>query len=188
MASIDKGLMTGFNSTHHLSSNGQGSDLQTIKEEQLQYITFTIGREEYGVDIMVVREIKAWSETTHLPNTPEFMRGVLNLRGLIVPIFDLRCRFSMGLTEATKMHVVIIVQVGKRLVGILVDTVSDIISVGKSAIQEIPRMDRNIDDEYLSGLVTIEERMVALLDVELLFNEKAIETGVAFGETAVALK
>lgn len=188
MASIDKGLMTGFNSAHQLSNMGQSNDLQAIKEEQFQYITFTIGKEEYGVDIMVVREIKAWSETTHLPNTPDFMRGVLNLRGLIVPIFDLRCRFGMGLTEATKMHVVIIVQVGNRFVGILVDTVSDIISVGKNAMQEVPRMDRNIDDEYLSGLVTIEERMVALLDVELLFNQKAIETGIAFGESAIGSK
>jgi len=185
MPPTDKGLMTGFTSSHPMTANRQGSDVQAVKEEQYQYITFTIGDEEYGVDIMAVREIKAWSDTTHLPNTPEFMRGVLNLRGVIVPIFDLRCRFGMGLTKATKMHVVIIVQVGERLVGILVDTVSDILSVGESAMQDVPRMDRNIDDEYLSGLVTVEERMVALLDVELLFNSKAIETGVTLGEAAI---
>ena len=161
----------------------QGSDLQAAELAQSQFITFTIGDEEYGVGIMSVREIKAWTETTHLRNTPEFMRGVLNLRGLIVPIFDLRCRFGMGLTEATKMHVVIIVHVEERLVGILVDAVSDIINVVNEEIQEVPKMDRNIDDEYLSGLVTVEGRMVALLNAGLLFSTQAIESGVALGKT-----
>ncbi|WP_206201968.1 chemotaxis protein CheW [Terasakiella sp. SH-1] len=146
MAPTDNNLMP---SVH------ENGELQSSAEEVNQYITFTIGEEEYGVDIMAVREIKAWTETTHLPNTPEFMRGVLNLRGLIVPIFDLRCRFGMGLTEATKMHVVVIVQVENRMVGILVDTVSDIISISKNEVQDVPKMDRNIDDEYLSGLVTV---------------------------------
>jgi len=179
MASIENRLMPSVKS---------GTDVQAAEEENSQFITFTIGEEEYGVDIMAVREIKAWTETTHLPNTPEFMRGVLNLRGLIVPIFDLRCRFGMGLTEATKMHVVIIVQVETRMVGVLVDTVSDIIRIGSAEIQEVPRMDRNIDDEYLSGLVTVHERMVALLDVELLFSAKSIESGIALGEAAVGDK
>jgi len=163
-----------------------GTDvIETGSSELDQYITFTIGDEEYGVDIMAVREIKAWTETTHLPNTPEFMRGVLNLRGLIVPIFDLRCRFGMGLTEATKMHVVIIVKVEERLVGILVDTVSDIISISQEQLQQVPKMDRNIDDEYLSGLVTVAGRMVALLDVDLLFKPQSIDKGIALGEAAV---
>lgn len=175
MMSNEKGLTPSFQ---------EGTSLQEHSEQQKQFITFTIGEEEYAVDIMVVREIKAWSETTHLPNTPEFMRGVLNLRGLIVPIFDLRCRFGLGLTETTKMHVIIIVRVENRLVGILVDTVSDIIKVTEGEIQEVPKMDRNIDDEYLRGLVTVSERMVALLDVDRLFNPQAIETGIAMGEAA----
>ncbi len=175
MMSNEKGLTPSFQ---------EGTSLQEHSEQQKQFITFTIGEEEYAVDIMVVREIKAWSETTHLPNTPEFMRGVLNLRGLIVPIFDLRCRFGLGLTETTKMHVIIIVHVENRLVGILVDTVSDIIKVSEGEIQDVPKMDRNIDDEYLSGLVTVSERMVALLDVDQLFNPQAIETGIAMGEAA----
>ncbi len=176
MASTDRGLTV---------SGNEGNGLQTNDGEQDQFITFTIGDEEYGVDIMAVREIKAWTETTHLPNTPDFMRGVLNLRGLIVPIFDLRCRFGMGLTEATKMHVIIIVRVEDRMVGLLVDTVSDIIAIFSSEVQEIPRMDRNIDDEYLSGLVTVGDRMVALLDVELLFSAQSIESGIALGEAAI---
>lgn len=171
-----------------MSNGGEGREVEALTSEKRQYITFTIGEEEYGVDIMAVREIKAWTETTHLPNTPEFMRGVLNLRGLIVPIFDLRCRFGMGLTETTSMHVVIIVQVEKRMVGMLVDTVSDILSISEDAIQDVPKMDRNIDDEYLSGLVTVKERMVALLDAGLLFNPQSIEAGVALGETAIGDK
>lgn len=168
----------------HIATLGAG-DVQVNETEQSQFITFTIGVEEYGVSIMAVREIKAWTDTTHLPNTPEFMRGVLNLRGLIVPIFDLRCRFGMGLTEATKMHVVIIVHVEDRLVGLLVDTVSDIINVVNDEIQDVPKMDRNIDDEYLSGLVTVQDRMVALLNVGLLFSSQTIDNGVSLGQTVV---
>ena len=93
-----------------------------------QIISFAIGDDQYGVDIMAVREIKGWSEITHLPRQPESVRGVLNLRGAIVPIIDLRCRFGQGMTEATPIHVVIIVQVGPRMVGLLADRVLDIVS------------------------------------------------------------
>ena len=81
---------------------------------QTQFISFAIGDDQYGVDIMAVREIKGWSEITHLPRQPEYVRGVLNLRGAIVPIIDLRCRFGQGLTETTPLHIVIIVQIGTR--------------------------------------------------------------------------
>jgi purine-binding chemotaxis protein CheW len=84
-----------------------------------QFISFAIGDDQYGVDIMAVREIKGWSEITHLPKQPDYVRGVLNLRGVIVPIIDLRCRFGQGLTEATGLHIVIIVQIGSRPVGLL---------------------------------------------------------------------
>ncbi len=139
-----------------------------------QFITFTIGREEYGIDIMAVREIKGWIDTTALPNTPEYMRGVLNLRGVIVPIFDLRCRFGLGLTEATSLHVVVIIAIGDRMIGILVDAVSDILSVSSADIRNVPKMDLQIDDQFLTGLVTVEERMVALLDAESLFDTNVV--------------
>ncbi|WP_020593097.1 chemotaxis protein CheW [Kiloniella laminariae] len=155
-------------------------------QEQIQFITFTIGKQEYGVDIMSVREIKGWVETTLLPNTPEYMRGVLNLRGVIVPIFDLRCRFGQGQTDATKMHVIVIIAVKSRMVGILVDTVSDILTVPLNDIRAVPRMERLIDEEYLSGLVTINERMVALLNEERLFDTQLIEDGVTAGRALEA--
>lgn len=172
-----------------MPQHAQGRDVQQDNDDDTrQYISFTIGKEEYGVDIMAVREIKAWTDTTHLPNTPDFMRGVLNLRGVVVPIFDLRCRFGMGLTEATKMHVVIIIQVGHRLVGMLVDAVSDILSIADNIIQEMPKMDLNIDEEYLTGLVTVNEKLVALLNTELLFNQQSIEDGVMLGQAATGGK
>lgn len=147
-------------------------------DESRQFVSFTIGSEEYGIDIMAVREIKGWSDTTMLPNAPEYMRGVLNLRGLIVPIFDLRRRFGGRKTETTKMHVIIIVAVGDRMLGILVDTVSDILTVATDEIRKVPKMDRRVDDEYLSGLVTVKERMVALLDVEKLFDTRTLDMGM----------
>lgn len=146
-----------------------------------QFITFTVGEQEYGVDIMSVREIKGWADTTLLPNTPEYMRGVLNLRGIIVPIFDLRCRFGLGETQATRLHVIVIIAVKERMIGILVDTVSDILTVPTTDIRDVPKMENLIEEDYLSGLVTIEDRMVALLDQERLFNTKVIEDGIAVG-------
>ena len=145
----------------------------------LQFVTFTIGNDEYAVDINAVREIKAWSEPTMLPNQPTHMLGVLNLRGAIVPIFDLRCRFNQGMTEPTKMHVNIIMAVGDRFVGLLVDTVSDILSVDEAEIRPAPRADRVVDQAYLVGLVTVDERMVVILDTSKLFGESELDAAEA---------
>ena len=156
--------------------------------ETFQYITFTIGDEEYGVDIMAVREIKGWSEPTVLPNTPAHMRGVLNVRGEIVPIFDLRCRFDQGRTEATNIHVIVIIAIADRLAGMLVDAVSDIISIGREDFKSVPKMDRQIDTEYLSGLATVKDRMVALLDAEKLFSMREVENGILAGANTPLLQ
>ncbi|MBC7908174.1 MAG: purine-binding chemotaxis protein CheW, partial [Rhodospirillaceae bacterium] len=95
---------------------------------QRQYISFTIGAEEYGVEIIAIREIKGWSTTTALPDTPSYMRGVMDLRGAIIPIIDLRARFGGGLTTISSRHVIMVVAVGGREIGILVDAVADIIT------------------------------------------------------------
>ena len=139
----------------------------------IQFISFAIGSDQYGVDIMAVREIKGWSEITHLPKQPDYVRGVLNLRGSVVPIIDLRCRFGQGTTEATPMHVVIIVQVGNRPVGLLADRVLDIISFETSQVQPVPRVTQNARIDFLSGLVMIDGVMIALIDLaNLLPNSK----------------
>jgi purine-binding chemotaxis protein CheW len=141
-----------------------------VSENAHQFITFTLGQEEYGIDIMVVREIKGWTETTTIPNAPAHVRGVINLRGIIVPIFDLRARFGVGVTVPTSMHVVIIVAAGTRTVGLLVDTVSDIISVDPKEIRDVPEMGMPMEDQFLEGLVAIENRMVTLVSLAGLFG------------------
>src|SRR3954447_14700125 len=144
--------------------SGKSSALPT------QVISFAIGDDQYGVDIMAVREIKGWSDITHLPNQPEYVRGVLNLRGVIVPIVDLRCRFGQGITEAKPTHIVIIVQIGNRPVGLLADRVLDIVSFDTSKIQPVPRVAQASRVNFLSGLVTVEGAMIALIDLPNLLS------------------
>jgi purine-binding chemotaxis protein CheW len=138
-----------------------------------QFISFAIGDDQYGVDIMAVREIKGWSEITHLPKQPDYMRGVLNLRGAMVPIIDLRCRFGQGMTEATPLHVVIVVQIGPKMVGLLADRVLDIISFEASQVQPVPRVSAASRMDFLSGLVMVEGAMIALIDLSNMLSDAA---------------
>ncbi|MGE5478245.1 MAG: chemotaxis protein CheW [Bacteroidales bacterium] len=144
-----------------------------------QFISFKIGDEEYGVDIMAIREIKGWTATTELPDTPLHLRGVINLRGAIIPVFDLRARFSGQLTQATPRHVTMVVTVGTRVLGILVDAVADIITVAAADIQPVPDMEGTNHGRFLSGLVTVEGRMVALLDLESMLESDLHATEAA---------
>ena len=135
-----------------------------------QYVTFTVDGGLYGIEITKVREIKGWVEPTELPNAPFSMRGVLNLRGIVVPIFDLRCQFGRGHTEVGRSHVVVIVALGERLIGILVDAVSDILTLEPGEILPVPATDGGVDQSFVSGLVSQNERMVTLLELEKLLN------------------
>jgi purine-binding chemotaxis protein CheW len=132
---------------------------------QTQFVSFAIGDDQYGVPIMAVREIKGWSDITHLPEQPDHVRGVLNLRGAIVPIVDLRCRFGEGLTDTTPLHIVIIVQVDGRQVGLIGDRVLDIVSVDASEIQKVPRTSGPDIGSFLAGIVTHDDVMIALIDL-----------------------
>lgn len=140
---------------------------------QSQYVTFLVEDRTYGIDIRLVREIKQWSSTTALPNQPIYTRGVLNLRGTIVPVHDLRARFGSGLTEATENHVVVIAWIGMKTVGILVDAVSDIVSVPNEEIKAVPSGPMSMDGSFVSGLVSSGDDMVALLDLNTLFPSAA---------------
>lgn len=153
--------------------NTKDGDSDTI-EDTKQFVSFTIGQEEYGVDIIYIREIKGWVPVTPLPNSPEYVLGVLNLRGVIVPIFDMRCRFGLGKTETSPLHVMIIVAVADRIMGILVDAVSDILTVGASQVLDVPDLDKRGDRKFLCGLITHGEKMVALLSLEELFDLETI--------------
>jgi purine-binding chemotaxis protein CheW len=140
----------------------------------LDVISFGIGVNQYGVAIMSVREIRGWSGATPLPHQPDYVRGVVDLRGVMVPIIDLRRRLGQGATEATPTHVVIIVQIGDRLIGLLADRVLDIVSFEKTSIQPVPRVAGGSGVDCLSGLVSINDAMIAIVDLaQLLANDRA---------------
>jgi purine-binding chemotaxis protein CheW len=153
---------------------------------RVEFISFSIRDEQYGVDIMAVREIKGWSEITHLPKQPDYVRGVLNLRGVMVPIIDLRCRFGQGMTEATPLHVAIVVQVGSRLIGLLADRVLDILSFEASQVQPVPQIAQSARVDFLSGLITIDGTMIALVDLPNLLAEQTVEADAANPKTKAA--
>jgi purine-binding chemotaxis protein CheW len=134
----------------------------------------------YGIEITKVREIKGWSEPTQLPNAPHAMRGVLNLRGVIVPIYDLRARFGLGETDAREDHVVIIVALAERLIGVLVDAVSDILTLAPGDVLPVPELDAGLDQRFLSGLVSRDDHLVALLQLEQLFDPGEAGSGISF--------
>jgi purine-binding chemotaxis protein CheW len=138
-----------------------------------QFITFTVNAQEYGVDIMSVREIKGWIQTTTLPNTPDYVKGVINLRGTVVPILDVRARFGMGATQPTKTHVVMILSVVNRVIGILVDGVSDILTIPEEDIRPVPDNDNN-QNTLINSIVNVQDRLVGLLMLEKLFDPSII--------------
>ncbi len=152
------------------------SDGASMRQAEHQYVTFTIDAEEYGAPILKVQEIRGWMKTTPLPNTPAYVRGVTNLRGNIVPVFDLRARFCGKPTEVTERHVVIMVQIDGRTVGLLVDAISDILSIDKTKIQPPPTDGLVVDTQYLDGLVATDDRMVALLNITKIFNADVIKS------------
>ena len=142
----------------------------------VQHLTFSLAGEEYGVDILSVREIRSWSRVTRIPQTPRYLLGVLNLRGAIVPVMDLRLRFGLEREAYGDSTVVIIVAVAERLFGIVVDAVSDVADIDLAAIKPVPDLGAIVDTRYLRGLATHVERMVMLLDVENLMRPEDVET------------
>jgi purine-binding chemotaxis protein CheW len=149
------------------------------KGQRTELISFAIGDEQYGVDIMAVREIKGWSEITHLPRQPDYVRGVLNLRGIMVPIIDLRSRFGEGVTEATPLHIVIIVQAAARQVGLLADRVLDIVAFENSQVQPVPRVTEHSALSFLSGLINCDAGMIALIDIDNLLEINGVPASAA---------
>lgn len=145
-------------------------DGQHEEASSLQLIAFSISEQLYGVEITTVREIRAWNGATPLPNTREYVVGVINLRGTIVPIFDLRARFGEGATSPTKNHVVVVMSLGEKWVGILVDAVSDILTVARKEVHPVPEGNSG-DTELLSGILTHESQMVGLIDLDAVVGQ-----------------
>jgi len=147
----------------------------SLSTSENQYLTFMLSGEEYGVDILTVQELRGWEETTPIPNTPSFVLGVINLRGVVVPIVDLRDRFGLERIDYGPTTVVIIVKVeaaGKeRVLGIVVDAVSEVYDIDKGDMQPPPDMEGSISIDFVTGLATMEDKMVILLDINKLVNE-----------------
>ncbi len=140
-----------------------------------EYLTFVLGQEEYGLEILKVQEIRGYDTVTQIANTPEFIKGVINLRGKIVPIVDLRIKFKLGKVEYNEFTVVIILNLGGRVVGIVVDGVSDVMALQDEQIKEVPTLVTSIDTKYIMGLATVEEQMLILVDIEQLMTSPEME-------------
>jgi len=134
-----------------------------------EFLTFALGNEEYGIDILKVQEIRGYEKVTQIVNAPGFIKGVINLRGTIVPIIDLRLKFKLGSAEYTPFTVVIILNLSSRIVGVVVDSVSDVIQLDPEEIREAPPLNGSeVDTRFIRGLATLNERMVILMDIETL--------------------
>jgi purine-binding chemotaxis protein CheW len=137
-------------------------------ETRRQFITFVLGGQEFGANIMTIREIRGWTETTMLPHSPDFVRGVINLRGVVLPVVDLKARLGRGLTEANLKNVIIVVKSGERTIGLLVDAVSDILTATAADIQPTPELARDQGNAFVEGIAVLDARMVTLLSMEKL--------------------
>lgn len=136
-----------------------------------QVLTFNLGDELYGVDILRVQEIKGYTAVTKIPNTPSHIKGVLNLRGTIVPIVELRTKFGMPTIDYTMFTVIIVVVVRDKVMGLVVDAVSDVLDIDRGAIQPPPQFGANVDVRFLSGIGKSGDKLVALLDMDCLLSE-----------------
>lgn len=139
-----------------------------------EYLTFRLGGEEYGIDILRVQEIRSYEAPTRIANAPEYIKGVVNLRGVIVPIVDLRIRFATAQCEYNGFTVVVVLHVGGRVVGAVVDAVSDVLEIAPDIIRPAPEMSSVVDAGCIVGLSTIAERMLILLDIEKLMTDPAM--------------
>ena len=148
-----------------------------------ELLTFTLGAEEYGIDILKVQEIRGYDAVTAIANAPEFIKGLINLRGIIVPIVDMRIKFRLGEASYDETTVVIILNVANRVVGIVVDGVSDVLTLTAEQIKPAPEFGAGMDTRYLQGLGTVDERMLILVDIEKLMTSREMEL-VEAAETA----
>jgi purine-binding chemotaxis protein CheW len=146
------------------------SDLTRSEALQSQYLTVNLAHEEYGIEILSVREIRGWTPVTRIPQSPHYVLGVLNLRGTIVPVIDLRLRFGLAREEYDATTVTVIITVSGRQFGVVVDAVSDVLDVAGDALRPVPDMGTTVDTEYLKGLTSIGDRMVLLLDADKLLQ------------------
>ena len=154
--------MTGMSNVTKLAGEPSGQE----------FLVFTLGDEEYGIDILKVQEIRGYDQVTRIANTPSFIKGVTNLRGVIVPIVDLRIKFNQEDVDYNDNTVVIVLNLGHRVVGIVVDGVSDVLSLATDQIRPAPEFAVTLSTEYLTGLGAVGDRMLILVNIEKLLNSE----------------
>jgi purine-binding chemotaxis protein CheW len=152
---------------YNVQAIGEKSDRDIAGQE---FLAFTLGKEEYGIDILKVQEIRGYETVTRIANAPDFIKGVVNLRGIIVPIVDMRIKFNLGEPTYDQFTVVIILNVAGRVVGMVVDSVSDVTTLSLEQIKPAPEMGTALNTDYLIGLGTIDERMLILVDIDKLMS------------------
>ncbi|MFA9216650.1 MAG: chemotaxis protein CheW [Sphingomonadaceae bacterium] len=148
-----------------------------------EYLAFTLGSEEYGIDILKVQEIRGYEAVTRIANAPEFIKGVINLRGIIIPVVDMRIKFQLGEPVYDQFTVVIILNIGGRVVGMVVDSVSDVTTLTPDQVKPAPEMGTAFSTDYMIGLGTIDERMLILVNIDKLMSspEMGLSETVANG-------
>lgn len=139
-----------------------------------QYLTFRLDGIDYGIPIKQVQEIRGWTRVTPLPNSPRYIKGVLNLRGTIVPIIDLRLRFNLSESEYNATTVIVVVNVGRRLAGLVVDGVSDVISLAPDQKRNPPEFEGHANRQFIQGLTQVDEKLLVLIDVDKLVNHETL--------------
>ena len=147
-----------------------------------EFLTFALGSEEYGVDILKVKEIRGYDAVTRLPDAPDYIKGVINLRGTIVPVVDMRLKFRLERAEYTALTVMIVLNVADRVVGMVVDSVSDVVQLSAEQVRAVPEIGATIDRQFLTGIGTLDERMLILLDIERLMA--STEMGLVIAKAA----
>jgi len=144
-----------------------------------QYLTFALAGEEYGIDILRVQEIKGVSKIRPIPNAPAYVKGVMNLRGTVVPIIDLRMRFDIAATEHNQFSVIIVVSIDDRIVGLLVDAVSDVLNIDPNEVDDAPEVGGQVDTSYFRGMGKVGDKLVLLLNLERIFSRSRHDDAVA---------
>jgi len=138
----------------------------------MEYLAFTLGEEDYGIDILTVQEIRGYETVTKIANSPDFIKGVINLRGVIVPVVDMRIKFHLANVDYNQFTVVIVLNVCERVIGMVVDGVSDVIQLTPEQIHPAPELGAGLDIQFITGLGTVDERMIILVDIERLMSAK----------------
>ena len=158
-----------FKASSHLSP-GRGVHVADHQAAAAEFLTFRLGAEEYGIDILRVQEIRSYEAPTRIANAPSFIKGVVNLRGVIVPVVDLRLKLNCATAEYNDFTVVIVLNVHGRVVGAVVDSVSDVLELSPEQINAAPEMNTTVDTSYITGIASTAERMLILMDIEALMS------------------